>query len=201
VLVALSALAIATWRTRPYLAVGWFWYVGTLVPVIGLVQAGWQAHADRYTYIPMIGLSIIVAWGAADIVKQWPRLRFSVVAAAAGCSIVWMALASREASYWRDSETLYEHAIEVTEGNWAIEYELANYLRGIPRRRLDAIPHYRAAVQIWPGYAEAHRNLGLLLVAMPGGQAEALVHLEAAQRIQPDPGLEAMIDGLRGTGR
>ena len=70
------------WRTRPYLATGWFWYLGTLVPVIGLMQVGFQSHADRYMYVPMVGLSVILAWGAADVVRKWPQAKFAIASLA-----------------------------------------------------------------------------------------------------------------------
>ena len=107
VLLGVSALAIFAWRTRPYLAMGWFWYLGTLVPVIGLVQVGMQSHADRYTYIPMVGLSMMLAWGAADVVGKWPRTKPAIAAAAAVSCVVCMAAAWKQAAYWREQRDAF----------------------------------------------------------------------------------------------
>ena len=160
-----------------------------------------QSHADRYTYIPMVGLSVMLAWCAADLVKRWPQAKPAIAVAATASCVVWMVVASKEAAYWQNSETLFERAVNVTEGNWAVEYSLAYYLASTPGRRADAIAHYEAAVHIRPDYADAQANLGLLLVTTPGRQAEALAHLEAAQRLHPEPQREVILDGLRGATR
>lgn len=198
VIVGVSALVIIARQTRPYLMVGWFWYLGTLVPVIGLIQVGGQSHADRYMYIPMIGLSIMVAWGASDAVRKWPQAKLGIAAAATACCMAWMVLASRETAYWKNCETLYQRAVDVTEGNWGIEYELALYLANKPRRRNDAIAHYEAALRIRKDYPEAQRNLGMMLLTMPGRQMEALELFKASNRLLPQPDLAPIIEGLGG---
>src|SRR5579872_3837473 len=103
---------------RPYIATGWFWYLGTLVPVIGLVQIGLQSHADRYMYVPMIGLSVILAWGAADLVGKWPRARSAIITAAAVSGLACLVASSAQADYWKDTESLYRRALSVTENNY-----------------------------------------------------------------------------------
>lgn len=113
-------------RSRPYLAVGWFWYVGTLLPVIGLVQVGDQAMADRYTYIPSIGILLLLTWGAADLLARWPRL----IPAAAGATVVLLAVCVastwHQISHWHDSKRLWEHASRVNKTNPKVHISLGN---------------------------------------------------------------------------
>jgi tetratricopeptide (TPR) repeat protein len=184
VVVAMSVLAIRAWRTRPYLAVGWFWYLGTLVPVIGLVQAGAQAHADRYMYIPMVGLSVMLAWGAADVVMKWPQTKPALAAAAVVSCAACMALAWKQATYWQNSETLFQRAIEVTEDNALAEYNLGTYLVRM-QRCTEAILHFETALRIQPGYDGAHINLGVCL-NVRGDYAAAIPHFEAALQANPN---------------
>jgi Tfp pilus assembly protein PilF len=180
-----STLAIFAWRTRPYLATGWFWYLGTLVPVIGLLQVGGQAHADRYMYIPMVGLSVMLAWGALDVVRKWPRTRFAITAAAVVSCLACLGLASAQAGYWRNSESLYRRAIAVTENNELAQYNLGDYLMSIPDRRSEAVTHFEAALRIRPDYPDAHNHMGGYLVAT-GHLAEGIAQFEAAVRAYPD---------------
>jgi 4-amino-4-deoxy-L-arabinose transferase-like glycosyltransferase len=143
-LVALSSAVIYAWRARPYVAVGWFWYLGTLVLVIGLVQVGAQAHAGRYMYIPLVGLSVILAWGALDIIRRWPRTQPAFIAAAVGCCLVSMAIARTQTEYWRNSETSFRRAAQVSRNNWVAETNLAHCLMmspdGRPRPSLISKP-------------------------------------------------------------
>ena len=185
VILAISAGALRAWRTRPYLAVGWFWYLGTLVPVIGLVQVGSQAHADRYMYVPMIGLSIMLAWGAADVAARWPRTKPVLALAAAVSCAACLALAWRETAYWRNSETLFQRAIEVTQNNSLAENNLGMHLMTVGRNP-DAISHFEAALQINPNYADAHNNLGFVLSQIPERIPDAVKQYEAALRLKPD---------------
>jgi tetratricopeptide (TPR) repeat protein len=188
IVLSVSALAILMWRGRPYLApyfaTGWFWYLGMLVPVIGLVQAGHQSHADRYTYLPMAGLSLMLAWGAADVVRKWPRTKPAIATAATAACMVCMALAWRQAAYWRNGETLYQHAIDVTGDNWFAHNNLGYYLKDKPGRRADAVEHFEAALRIKPDYAEANNNLGACL-SDAGLCGAAIPHFEAALRAKP----------------
>jgi protein O-mannosyl-transferase len=183
VLLAVSALAAWAWRMRPYLAVGWFWFLGTLVPVIGLVQVGTQAHADRYMYIPMVGLLLMLAWGAADLVKKWPRTKPAIAAAAVVSCAACMALAWKQASYWQNSETLFQHAIEVTQDNWVAEFDLGTYLNTMGRGA-DAIPHFETALRIKPDDARVQDGLGASLASL-GDCTAAVPHFEAALRARP----------------
>jgi tetratricopeptide (TPR) repeat protein len=185
ILVVLSGLAIYVVRDRPWYAVGWFWYLGTLVPVIGLVQVGIQSHADRYTYIPMIGLAIILAWGARDLMGKWPWTRTVFTVVAPALCLAWMAVASAQAAWWRDTPTLFQHALDVTEDNWGVLFNLAHYEMKTLDRCPDAINHLNAALRIKPGYMYAEDDLGVCLMKT-GRPAEAIPHFEAILRAKPD---------------
>ncbi len=192
ILLGISALAIYTWRTRPYFATGWFWYLGMLVPVIGLVQVGGQARADRYTYIPMVGLLWILAWGAEDVMKIRPRLKPVVVAAAVMACAASMALSFQQVGYWQNAVMLFEHTIGVTDYNYWARYNLgeAHYLMANKLMNRghgsDAAGHFEEALQFRPDYAEAQNNLGILYAKVPGRSPDAISHFEAALRLNPN---------------
>jgi tetratricopeptide (TPR) repeat protein len=176
----LLALALARRNKHlRFLPVGWLWYLGTLVPVIGLVQVGQQAMADRYTYLPYIGLSIVVAFGLAEIVKRGP-----VLAALATASLLALAAgASAQVRVWRDSVTLFEHALRVTERNALAHINLG--IAYLNRGRLDdAERELEKAIEVHPGAAEAHAGLGAVRAA-EGRPAEALESYRAALRLDP----------------
>lgn len=181
VLIAVSIAAVRQLKARPYLAVGWFWYLGTLVPVIGLVQVGMQSMADRYTYIPLIGIFIVLAWGGWELAARWqvPRLPLGLIA---GASLVACALLTRvQLAYWSDSETLFRRMIAVTPGNYMAHYNLAN---GYSRRGdlAGAVKEYEAALVAEPNYPEAHNNLGTVLLRQ-GKFEEAIAHHREAARL------------------
>jgi tetratricopeptide (TPR) repeat protein len=184
VLAGITAAAVRAWRTRPYLAAGWFWFLGTLVPVIGLVKVGEQARADHFTYIPLVGLALMAAWGAADIVAQWPQTRTPIATVLIVFCCACMVLSWRQAGFWRNCETLYRHAIEVTGDNWLGEGNLGQYLMNLPGRHPEAMQHLEEAVRIRPGYAEAHNNLGLALARIELCSV-AIPHFETALRAKP----------------
>lgn len=184
-LLGLSALAVFAWRTRPYIATGWFWYLGTLVPVVGLVKVGLQSHADRYMYVPMVGLSMILAWGAADAVRQWPRTRWAVASAAGLACLACLGLAHAQTAYWRNSETLYHRAIAVTKDNFFAQYSLAEYLLQFPDRGPEAVTHFEEALRIDPHSANSHNSIGGYLL-QTGQETQAVAQFEAALRIKPD---------------
>jgi tetratricopeptide (TPR) repeat protein len=183
-LAGICALAVITWRSRPYIATGWFWYLGTLVPVIGLVPVGIQAHADRYMYVPMTGLCIILAWGAADIIQKRPQTKVWFATVAVASCTACLVLASAQTQYWRTSETLYQRALSVTENNFAAEYNLGEYLMDVPDRGADAVAHIEAALRIQPDSADALNILGAYLL-QNGRDAEARLQFEQALRAQP----------------
>jgi len=128
VLSGVTLLAVRWYRSCPYLAVGWFWYLGTLVPVIGLVQVGGQSSADRYTYLPTIGLTIVLAWAALDLLKRYPQARNAVTIAAAAAVSICLVLTAIQTSYWANSGLLFQHAVDVTTGNYIADNNLADYL-------------------------------------------------------------------------
>ncbi len=184
VVVTISALALWQVRQRPYLAVGWFWYVIMLLPVIGLVQVGLHAHADRYAYVPLIGAFIILVWGANELLVRRPRLK---IVAGAVAVLVLCACAARtrdQLGYWRNSETLYRHALAVTKDNWLAYNNLGMLLadQGDTSAAMDCL---QKALQIKPDYAEARNNVGIIL-AREGKFAEAIPHYIEALRLAPD---------------
>ena len=182
----LSASSLAVWqaRRRPYLPFGWFWYLGTLVPVIGLVQVGMQSMADRYTYIPLIGIFIVAAWGGEELAARW-RLPGLVLGAATAVVLGGCILLTRaQLGYWKDGETLLRRMISATEGNYMAHYNLGNvYSR--KGRLLDAVREYEAALAAEPNYAEAHNNLGTVLLRERRFD-EAIAHHAAAVRLRPE---------------
>jgi tetratricopeptide (TPR) repeat protein len=188
--VALSALVLVaitvwTWRERrrlPFAVVGWFWYLGTLLPVIGLVQVGEQARADRFTYIPFIGLSLLPAFGLPVLIRS-PTGRRWLAAGAVLLIAAWCVVTRAQVETWRDSETLFRHALRVGGDSPLMHYNLANVLarRG---ERVEARDHYLAALRLKPRYAQAHVNLGNLLAA-EGESAEAAASYRAALAIEP----------------
>jgi tetratricopeptide (TPR) repeat protein len=182
IIMAISLVTVWRFRPQPYLFAGWFWFLGTLVPVIGVVQFGAQFIADRYTYLPAIGLMAGLVWAAVDAIK-WPAgqklLTVAVAAVLAACCLA----TTRQLNYWRDSETLFRHTLAVTEGN----YTAANFLGLVlaaEGRKSEATPYYEESVRIAPRYPEAQFNLGMAL--LDGGDASAAVaHLTAATQLLP----------------
>jgi tetratricopeptide (TPR) repeat protein len=161
----LAAISLAVgrqFRRRPYLAVGWCWYLGTLVPVIGLVQVGMQSRADRYTYLPMVGLSIMLAWGAAEAVERRPRFKGAALAAAAAAGIACLAVTWSQIQYWASSETLFRRATEVTRGNYVMLNNLAEWYAQLGRFA-EAREEAAEALRANPGYLLAHVNLATAL--------------------------------------
>jgi protein O-mannosyl-transferase len=171
-------------RQFPFLVTGWLWYSGMLVPVIGLVQVGMQSIADRYTYLPLIGIFILLIWGAGETLARWrlplPAVAGLAILMVAACAVrTWYQL-----QYWKSSETLFLHAAVVTKGNYTAHYNLGEYY--YQNNRLDeAIDHYRQAIQIKPGYDDALNNLGTTL-AVKGELDEAVARIREAIRYRPD---------------
>ncbi len=183
-LVVVTAVAFLVVRTRPYVMVGWLWYVGTLIPVIGLVQVGRQSHADRYMYIPMVGLLVILAWGGAEVVGQWRWTKSAIVTGAVFGCLALMAVAWRETAYWQNNQTLFDRALEVTHDNFMAENNLGIYLLSVDRPA-EAIGHFEAALRVVPQFVPAQNSLATALVELEGC-APALPHLEAALRVDPN---------------
>jgi protein O-mannosyl-transferase len=183
-LFCITAVAIALRKQRPYLITGWLWYLGMLVPVIGLVQVGWQGRADRYTYLPQIGLYIAIAWVVTDLTASW-RYKRAILSATAILTIgvlSWRAWV--QTWYWRDSETLFKHALAVTTNNDVAENNLGIvYLR---QGKLDeAISLLQVAVDLRPENSPAHENLAKALL-QKGQVTDALEHYRKLIELQPD---------------
>jgi len=183
-LVTISVMVLRATRRYPYLMVGWLWYLGTLVPVIGLVQAGPQAMADRFTYVPLIGLFVIMAWGLPDLLARWRHRRIALSLAASAAISVMMILSWLQVQLWKNGLTLSEHTLSVTSNNWLIHNNLALVLAKQGRLE-EGTNHLYEALRIKPDFAEAHNNLGLRL-AKQGRLEEAINHFSEAVRIKPD---------------
>lgn len=182
-LVAVTIAVIALRKSRPYLFVGWFWYLSILAPVIGLVQINRQAHADRYTYLPHIGLCLALTWLIVDLTKNF-AFRRQMHATASVIIIAALALTSRaQASYWSDSENLWRHTLAVTRDNAFAHASLADLL--MRRGRVpEAISHSEEALRIRPNDADGENNLGLALLQL-GDERAALSHLQRCLAIDP----------------
>jgi tetratricopeptide (TPR) repeat protein len=183
-LVVVSLVVIRAWKKQPYLAVGWFWYLGTLVPVIGLVQVGAQAMADRYTYVPLIGVFTMVGWGVPALTRGWRFHRTGLATAAAVVLPVLMVSAHMQVRYWENSVTLFEHALEATANNYIAHNNLGMALAK-EGRHAEAAQQYRLAVEVNPNFAKAHFNLGAASYEA-GRAAEAVVHYLRALQLDPD---------------
>lgn len=157
-LAALTLLAVRFRRRCPYVLVGWLWYLGTFVPVIGIVQVGTQAMADRYTYVPLIGLFIAAAWGAGDLAGRLRQGRKILAAVTAAVFAGLAAVTWNQVGFWRSSTTLFEHALRVTESNSVAHLNLGVALHRAGKGR-EASEHYREALRINPDSSSAHYNL------------------------------------------
>ncbi|PYK08617.1 MAG: hypothetical protein DME61_09260 [Verrucomicrobia bacterium] len=178
-LLALASVGVIVLRHKfPYFVTGWFWYLVMLLPVVGLIQVGSQAHADRYTYLPQIGLYILITWAVADLTAS-RRQRGRILAAAAAIIVgvlSWRAWV--QTSYWRDSETLFSHALAVTSNNDVAENNLGIFLKR--KGRLDeAITHLQTLVKEHPNDAETHYNLGNALLKKGDSQSAIAAYEKA----------------------
>jgi protein O-mannosyl-transferase len=196
-LISISLLAIQWRRERPYILTGWFWYVGMLVPVIGFVQAGEQGRADRYTYLPQIGLYVLIVWTVAELLSRLRQPAQHRVAAIVTPTIIallsWRAFV--QTSYWENSERLWNHALAVTTDNAMAHNNLGHLL--LQRGEWDrAISHFELALNIRSHNAATHYNLGRALIennlanalARKGRLNEAVSHYDEAVRLRPDYG-------------
>ena len=188
VLIGITILTVKWIRKAPYFAVGWFWYLGTLVPVIGIVQVGAQAMADRYAYVPLIGIFIVIAWGISGLLEKWDQ-RKKALPIAAGVVILFLMVATWvQAGHWKNSITLFKHAISVTENQYpsfAVAYDNLGYALAKKGDIGEAITHYKTAIKINPNYANAYNNLGAVL-AQQGSLKEAINYFQEALRLKPN---------------
>jgi Flp pilus assembly protein TadD len=189
-LAAITAVALRTRARHPYLAVGWLWFLGTLVPVIGLVQLGAQARADRYLYLPLIGLSMAVTWTVPGLLaRRWPRASLMLGAAAL---VALTIMSIRQVPRWRDSATLFAHALDVTRENAVAHLNLGVALAD-QGDHPGARHHLEQAIRIHPGSAEAHGALAEVLARQGQGE-EALARFRTALRL--DPSLSRVHNGF-----
>ena len=182
--IAITLMAVWAARRFPYLSVGWFWYIGTLVPVIGIVQVGMQARADRYTYIPQIGIFIMTAWGIPELLKTW-RYRKEVLIASSAVSLAFFFIVTwTQVGYWQNSFTLFDHALKVTDNNYMAYFSLgeAYAARGDQRQ---AIENYDKAITIKAKFAEVYYNRGNAYLAL-GNRIQAIQNYTKNIELKPD---------------
>ncbi len=179
-----SALVLRAARRQPYLAFGWIWYGVTLLPVAGLIQVGSHAHADRYTYVPLIGVFTIIAWGAYDLSRRWRHRTLVLSLAVALVLCLCIPLTHRQIGYWKDSESLFRHALSVTEHNHFAHNNFGLAL--LQKGQVDeAITHFNKALEAVPSYSKPHNNLGIALLEK-GRTDEAIAQFQAAMGYNPD---------------
>ncbi|MEW6599885.1 MAG: tetratricopeptide repeat protein [Nitrospirota bacterium] len=183
-LAVITGFTVRYAKQRPYLLTGWLWYLITLLPVIGLVQVGRQSMADRYTYIPFIGLFIIIAWGMQIIAGDKRFRRAAVSAAACIILLVLTALTWRQIGYWKDSITLFSHAVETVDNNY-IAHENLGYALAQSGRLDEAAYHYAEALRISPDYERALTGMGNVLVKQ-GKSKEGIYYTNRALVLNPD---------------
>ena len=182
-LAIISIYVIRAARHKRYLFVGWFWFVITLIPVVGIVQVSDRALADRYSYIPYIGLFIMIAWGLAELVAKWPRGKLIVGFAGVSVLAALGVCTNQQVSYWKDSETLFAHALEITKNNYIAHLNFAEtaYIKGDSNL---AIEHYKKALKIVPGISTAAYPLGCIL-ADQNDFGDAAVYFKIAIQSEP----------------
>lgn len=173
-----SVLALLCARSRPWLGLGWFWYLATLLPVIGIVQVGQQAMADRYTYVPLVGISIVAAFEVTRLLPRGPSLVLGLA-----CAAVWLGVTRHQVSLWKDDQTLFAHAVLATERNYMARYRLGFALAELDQYD-EALAEYRAALAIRPSFADPHNNIGMIEAKL-GRPAEALASYDRALALDP----------------
>jgi tetratricopeptide (TPR) repeat protein len=193
-LAAVSAAVIAMRRSHSYLLTGWFWFLGTLVPVLGLVAVGEQAMADRYTYFPLIGVLLIVAWGAEEMTRRWRQRTFGLTVVSVIILATCIVVTRQNLAYWKTSETLFRHAIAATGENYSAHCSLGNALlsEGHPD---EALVEFQTAAKLKPDSPENHCNVGVVLADL-NRMDEALAEFQIAVKLDPDNGLAHQNLGL-----
>ena len=188
ILIGITIISIKFIRKAPYFAVGWFWYLGTMVPVIGIFQANASAMADHYAYITLIGIFIIIAWGLPELISKW-CYKDKVLSVSAGIIIIALLITTwKQVGYWKNSITVFKHAIRVTDKklpDFSLVYNnlgIALYAAG---KNEEAISNYKMAINLKPANAKAHYNLGIALFAKKKIE-KVIYHYKIATRINPD---------------
>ena len=184
ILLAVSIARIYLSRKHKYLLTGWLWYLGTLVPVIGLVQVGFQAYADRYTYIPLIGLFIIIAWGADGLLAKFRYRKTALAASAISVLLALSITAHFQQRHWQNTITLCRHALEVTEGNYMAHYCISTPLRE-QGKIIQAIDHCSECLRLKPDFIRAHNGMGTALLEL-GRIDEAIEYFNNAINLKHD---------------
>jgi tetratricopeptide (TPR) repeat protein len=183
-LLGLSGLFWAQRRRSPFLLMGWLWFVGMLVPAIGLIQVGEFAMADRYTYLPSLGVLILAVWGAYELARPWRPALLALSVAASAAIILCLVLTRQQLGYWQDSETLFRHALDVTEDNW-LAYNSLGVTLSAKDQTDDAIRQFQDALRLKPDYADAHNNLGIALLKQ-GQTDDAIRQYQETIRLRPN---------------
>jgi len=185
--VGILLVTLVAWRqrrARPWLLVGWLLFIGMLAPVIGLLQVGAQGRADRFSYIPAIGLLIVVVWALAELIARWSKAKLPMIGMLCAALILFAVKTSSQILTWRDSDSLYQHTLAVTDHNWRIHHYYANYLFH-EGRRAESMEHLRKAEALVPDDADTHVRIGFLL-AESNDFTEARDHLERATTLEPE---------------
>ena len=182
-LVGITVAVLALRRTLPFTVIGWFWYVTTLLPVIGLVQVGQQAYADRYTYLPTIGIYIIIVWSGGLLVQRFPKTRLPLIASSILILCALSVAASRYTSLWRSDEPLFRHALAVTSNNSSAHCALGTSF--VEQGRFEeAVSEFKQAIAILPGFTDAYVGLGMAYLKL-NKNTEAVRCLRVAVKIAP----------------
>lgn len=183
-LLVITTAALLCRKSRPYLLVGWLWYVGMLVPVIGIVQVGWQGHADRYTYLPQIGFYLALTWLLADALRRWQISRVLVIASMSATILTLSSVSFIDAAYWRDSETLWKRTLELNPNNDVALNNLGTVALG--RGAVDEAQRYfEKVLEVRPDNPMAQANIGNVLVTR-GEVERGVAHLRRALELEPD---------------
>jgi Tfp pilus assembly protein PilF len=183
-MLGISVLLFLKRGRYPFLLMGWLWFVGTLVPVIQLVQTGSHAMADRYAYIPSLGILILAIWGANELTLRWQYRVIALSVAGSAAIVLCFGLTRQQLGYWKDNETLFGHALEVTENNYLAHKVLGDVFLG-KNQTDEAISQYQEAIRLAPDYAKAHYNLGVAL-EKEGQTDEATRQYQETIRLKPD---------------
>jgi tetratricopeptide (TPR) repeat protein len=183
-ILGISVLLLVQRRRFPFMLMGWLWYCGTLLPVIGLVQSGDQAMADRFTYVPSLGVLIPAIWGAYELTKRWRYPMIALSAAGLAVIVVCLAVTRQQLTHWEDTEALFRHALKVTKSNYIAHVSLGIEL--VRKGQIDeAISQYQEVIRLKPDFALAHNNLGFALLRK-GQVDEAISQYQEAILLRPD---------------
>jgi Tfp pilus assembly protein PilF len=200
-LIGVSIAVVRIGKNRPYLPVGWFWHLGTLVPMIGLVQVGNQSRADRYMYIPLIGVAIIMAWGIPDLSERWPSVKKRLPTLACFVIVAMAVVANVQAGYWKDDAALWTHALDVTSGNY-VAHNALGLIRSEHGKPDEAIAHLTEALRIRPEWLEAKNNLANVLARQQRVPEAIALYTEVIQIERNNPELHYnLASALRSLGK